>query len=318
MIEVEEVGPEQADEVLRAIHAGFSARELLDPPSTATAETLESVKAALHEHGGLLAISDSGPVGTLLLEPLGGMLGLRRVAVRPDEQGRGVARAMIRRAEALARARGFDGVRLHARAELPRTVRMWQQLGYVEAGRAGTLLSLAKVFPVEVTATTAEDAREIGVRLAPLLRAGDLLILNGGLGAGKTTFTQGLGAGLRVRGDVTSPTFVISRVHPSLTDGPALVHVDAYRLGGLEELDDLDLDTSLDSAVTVVEWGADVAEGLAEDRLEVEILRARADDAPGPDEDDPRTLRFTPVGARWVGAGLRPALTATDPGHATA
>ena len=62
-------------------------------------------------------------------------------------------------------------------------------------------------------------------------------------------------AGLGVRGEVTSPTFVIARVHPSLTDGPALVHVDAYRLGGLAELDDLDLDTSLDDAVTVVEWG---------------------------------------------------------------
>ena len=79
-----------------------------------------------------------------------------------------------------------------------------------------------------------------------MLRAGDLVILSGGLGAGKTTFTQGLGAGLRVRGPVTSPTFVISRVHPSLVDGPALVHVDAYRLGGLDELDDLDLDTGLD------------------------------------------------------------------------
>lgn len=318
MIEVEEVGPEQAEEVLRAIRAGFGARELLDPPSSATSETLDSVEAALHDHGGLLAIAEAGPVGTLLFEPLGSMLGLRRVAVRPDDQGRGVARSMIRRAEAVAQARGYDGVRLHARAELPRTVRMWQQLGYAEADRAGTLLSFAKVFPVEVTAATAEDARTVGLRLAPLLRAGDLVILSGGLGAGKTTFTQGLGAGLRVRGQVTSPTFVISRVHPSLTEGPALVHVDAYRLGGLAELDDLDLDTSLDSAVTVVEWGSDVAEGLAEDRLEVEIVRARVDEAPGPDEDDPRTLRLTAVGARWVGAGLRRAVTAAGAAHGTA
>ena len=87
-------------------------------------------------------------------------------------------------------------------------------------------------------------------------------MLTGELGAGKTTFTQGLGTGLRVRGGVTSPTFVIARVHPSLVEGPDLVHVDAYRLGGLDELDDLDLDASLDDAVTVVEWGAGLAEGL--------------------------------------------------------
>ena len=81
-----------------------------------------------------------------------------------------------------------------------------------------------------------------------------------------------------MRGDVTSPTFVIARVHPSLVDGPALVHVDAYRLGDARELDDLDLDTSLEEAVTVVEWGTGVAEELAEDRLEIELLRAHADE----------------------------------------
>jgi tRNA threonylcarbamoyladenosine biosynthesis protein TsaE len=84
------------------------------------------------------------------------------------------------------------------------------------------------------------------------------------------------------------------------------VHVDAYRLGGIEELDDLDLDTSLDEAVTVVEWGEGVAEGLADTRLEVTITRARGDDPHG--ESDPRHVRFTPVGARWIGAGLHEAL----------
>ena len=97
------------------------------------------------------------------------------------------------------------------------------------------------------------------------------MLLIGDLGAGKTTFAQGLGDGLGVRGPVTSPTFVIARVHPSEVGGPALVHVDAYRLGGLAELDDLDLDASLDEAVTVVEWGEGIAEGLAESRLEVRI-----------------------------------------------
>src|SRR5690606_19077509 len=107
-----------------------------------------------------------------------------------------------------------------------------------------------------------------------LLEAGDVLVLTGELGAGKTTFTQGLGEGLGVRPGITSPTFVIARVHPPLGDGPSLVHADAYRLGGIDELDDLDLDASLDEAVTVVEWGAGVAEGLSSRRLEVTITRA--------------------------------------------
>ncbi len=142
-------------------------------------------------------------------------------------------------------------------------------------------------------AAGADEMRELGERLGHSLSAGDLVVLTGELGAGKTTFTQGLGEGLRVRGAVTSPTFVIARVHPSLVAGPDLVHVDAYRLGGLDELDDLDLDTSLDSAVTVVEWGAGLAEGLADSRLEILIERALGADAT--DEADPRR-----VSMRWV------------------
>ena len=115
--------------------------------------------------------------------------------------------------------------------------------------------------------------RRIGAAIAGRLRAGDLVLLVGDLGAGKTTLTQGLGEGLGVRGPFTSPTFVIARVHPSEVDGPPLVHVDAYRLGGLDELDDLDLDASLEEAVTVVEWGEGIAEGLADSRLEVRIER---------------------------------------------
>jgi tRNA threonylcarbamoyladenosine biosynthesis protein TsaE len=187
-------------------------------------------------------------------------------------------------------------------------VRFWQHLGYVAVDADGPLLTMAKLLPVDLTLTSAEETRDVGRRLAGVLRAGDLLILSGDLGAGKTTFTQGVGAGLGVRGDVTSPTFVISRVHPPLGPGPALVHVDAYRLGGIEELDDLDLDTSLDEAVTVVEWGEGVAEGLADTRLEVHLTRARGGDDETEDHD-PRTLRATPVGGRWIGAGLRKALS---------
>ena len=109
------------------------------------------------------------------------------------------------------------------------------------------------------------------------------MVLSGELGAGKTTFTQGLGAGLDgARADHLAD--VRDRAGaPALVDGPALVHVDAYRLGGIDELDDLDLDTSLDDAVTVVEWGEGIAEGLAESRLEMRVIRALAH------ADEPRT-----------------------------
>ena len=97
------------------------------------------------------------------------------------------------------------------------------------------------------------DMEQFGRSLGEELRAGDLVVLTGPLGAGKTTLTRGIAAGLGVRGRVQSPTFVIARTHPSLAGGPALIHVDAYRLGSAAELDDLDLD--LDTAVTIVEWG---------------------------------------------------------------
>ena len=148
--------------------------------------------------------------------------------------------------------------------------------------------------PAELRIATDGDMRDLGRRLAALLRAGDLVILAGPLGAGKTTLVQGIGAGLGVRGPVTSPTFVIARVHPPLAGGgPALVHADAYRLGSFGEVDDLDLDTDVSSAVTVVEWGTGLAEPLAEDRLEITIE---------PDQDgDVRTVRINGHGARWHG-----------------
>lgn len=146
---------------------------------------------------------------------------------------------------------------------------------------------------------TAEAMEELGARLAAVLRAGDLVLLTGDLGAGKTTLARGIGAGLRVRGLVTSPTFVIAREHPSTVGGPPLVHVDAYRLGGLDEVDGLDLDTSLDEAVTVVEWGEGLVETLTEDRLEVRIMRAT-----GADDTESRTVALHRVGRRWAGVRL--------------
>jgi tRNA threonylcarbamoyladenosine biosynthesis protein TsaE len=176
---------------------------------------------------------------------------------------------------------------------------------------------MVHLLPLELTLPSPEDTRAVGERLGGVLRAGDLVILTGDLGAGKTTLTQGLGAGLGVRGPVTSPTFVIARVHPSLVDGPALVHVDAYRLGGLDELDDLDLDTSLDEAVTVVEWGAGMAEALADERLHVQITRAVGESGPDEGDADQRRVEFVPVGARWLGVALPGAVSsAVRPGPA--
>jgi tRNA threonylcarbamoyladenosine biosynthesis protein TsaE len=170
---------------------------------------------------------------------------------------------------------------------------------------------------VQIAVPTAADMRELGKRLATLLRAGDLVVLTGSLGAGKTTLAQGIGAGLNVRGGVTSPTFVISRVHPSLAGGPPLVHVDAYRLGGRVEVDDLDLDASVEESVTLVEWGEGLVEELATDRLQVEIERAAADDGDEPggdeqgagdpgdlDESDARRVRISARGARWESVDL--------------
>ncbi|GAA0499131.1 tRNA (adenosine(37)-N6)-threonylcarbamoyltransferase complex ATPase subunit type 1 TsaE [Streptomyces sp. NPDC046215] len=160
----------------------------------------------------------------------------------------------------------------------------------------------------QVTVKSAEDMRDLGRRLAALLRPGDLVLLTGELGAGKTTLTRGLGEGLGVRGAVTSPTFVIARVHPPLGGGPALVHVDAYRLsGGLDEMEDLDLDVSLPESVIVVEWGDGKVEELSEDRLHVVIERAVGADALAlPEADDVRGVTVTGVGARWTGVDLSP------------
>jgi tRNA threonylcarbamoyladenosine biosynthesis protein TsaE len=290
---------EHVDDIVTVIHHAFSARRVLDPPSTALSENATTVAAAVAEHGGLLVLIDGAPVGAMLFEQTGDILNLRRVSVDPRCQARGVASAMVGCAEQVAVRRGLSRVNLIARVELPDTVEFWRRRGYSVVDQQAHNLIYAKALPVELTVPTAEDMRAIAEQLAGQLRAGDLLVLSGDLGAGKTTFTQGLGVGLKVRGAVTSPTFVISRVHPSLSGGPALVHVDAYRLGGFAELDDLDLDASLEDAVTVVEWGHGIAEPLAQDRIEIVITRG--DD----DTDETRALRITPVGSRWAASGVR-------------
>ena len=124
-----------------------------------------------------------------------------------------------------------------------------------------------------------EDTEALGRELATQLAAGDLVILDGPLGAGKTALTRGIAAGLGVVGRVSSPTFIIAREHrPGPSGGPGLVHVDAYRLGGLDELDALDLDTDLEDCVVVVEWGEGVAERLTDRHLMVRLRRAEGTD----------------------------------------
>ena len=148
-----------------------------------------------------------------------------------------------------------------------------------------------------ITLDSVEHTHTLGIKLGNRLRPGDLVILSGSLGAGKTTLTKGIAAGMGVTGRVTSPTFVIARVHrPAISDGRQtdrtvpLVHVDAYRLTGAVELDDLDLDTDLDAAAVVIEWGEGVAERLSDERLVIELVRL---------PDDTRTATLTPIGPSW-------------------
>jgi tRNA threonylcarbamoyladenosine biosynthesis protein TsaE len=191
---------------------------------------------------------------------------------------------------------------------------------------------------LSLSVSTADQTHELAAALASVLDAGDLLVLNGELGAGKTTFTQGLGEGLGVRSGIISPTFVLVRIHPNLPDGPRpggpdLVHVDAYRLGSASEIDDIDLENTLDSAVTVVEWGRGRVEHLSESRLEIDLHRAIGLSAVEPDgaggaatgepgvldfdtddnDDEPRTIVMRGFGPRWTS---RPALAGIIEGTA--
>ncbi len=319
-LRVVDAEPEHSEHVLAVIRRAFAARAPLDPPSTALAETEQSVRDVLSRAGGLLVLRRDVPVGALLFDDTRpGLLGLRRVSVDPAHQSHGVASAMVGVAEDAAEGRQLDGVWLHAREELPATLSFWRRRGYVDIGRDGRMLVLGKALWLAAALPTPETTYAFGQRLAGLMRGGDVVVLTGELGAGKTTLTRGIGAGLGVRGDVTSPTFVLARVHPALGSGPDLVHVDAYRLGGAAELDDLGLDESLERSVTVVEWGAGLAEDLADSWLDVRLQRwdeggnaALAAAGPGRDElttaapsAECRVVSVRPQGPRWVGAPLR-------------
>lgn len=194
-------------------------------------------------------------------------------------------------------------------------------------GSSGNAAETPEAWNLTLHPTTAQQTQEIARNLAAHLRTGDLLVLTGELGAGKTTFTQGLGAGLGVREGIISPTFVLARRHPNDAEGPnpggpALVHVDAYRLATAAEVDDIDLEETLPTAVTVVEWGLGKVEHLSDSRLEITIDRGvgAKDEGQAPDlasvladleaetddgEDEPRTVTIRGIGPRWVEAAPR-------------
>jgi tRNA threonylcarbamoyladenosine biosynthesis protein TsaE len=180
---------------------------------------------------------------------------------------------------------------------------------------------------LSLTVQSAEETHALAAALGAVLEAGDLVILTGELGAGKTTFTQGLGEGLGVRAGIISPTFVLVRIHPNLADGPRpggpdLVHVDAYRLESAAEIDDIDLENTMDSTVTVVEWGRGRVEHLSDSVLDVELHRPLGASAPAAstqdasagvldfdtdDDDEPRTILIRGFGPRWAEQPLLPA-----------
>mgnify|MGYP000987710959 FL=1 len=160
-----------------------------------------------------------------------------------------------------------------------------------------------------VDTSDADQTRAFGEDLGRILAAGDLVMLSGELGAGKTTLTQGIGVGMGVRGRVASPTFIVARVHPNLGAGPDLIHADAYRITDLNDLETLDLDSSLDEAVTVVEWGDGKTEAMSEERLAIEVRRRRGGQAQRDGEvidlehmdDGRRRIILRAHGHRWDG-----------------
>ncbi|BBE23578.1 hypothetical protein MN0502_24610 [Arthrobacter sp. MN05-02] len=160
---------------------------------------------------------------------------------------------------------------------------------------------------------SAAELQALAAALAPQLRPGDLLVLSGELGAGKTTFTQGLGRGLAVEDRIISPTFVLVRQHSSRGDGPGLIHVDAYRLESAAAVDDLDLEATMAANITVIEWGAGRVEHLSDSWLRVHIVRPLGGSGPAAADgglitafdddgvDEVRTVTLTGVGPRWSG-----------------
>lgn len=286
-------GPEDAPAFFAVIHEAFSVRPPLDPPAEALSDTLEDIELHLASGYGVAVHVDDELAGCLILDVEADAVTLRRVSVLPRHARHRVAVTMVKAALELAADLGCRRAELVARVEFPQLIEWWRGRGFQVVATHGHNVEMARDVPRLLTVDTAEGMHRLGIALAGLMKPGDVVIATGELGAGKTTLAQGIGAGLGVEGPVISPTFVISRVHPSLSDGPALVHVDAYRMGTGAELADIDLDSSLPTSVTLVEWGAGKAEWLSSERLEIRIEREG--------DGDVRTVLLDGIGRRWDG-----------------
>lgn len=291
------VEPADAPAVLDVVRAAFAARPQAGPPPAALAETVESITERIATGGGTVATVGDRVIAVVLTRQAGESSRLERVSVLPEWQRSGVATAVLRETVIGLALAGANRVCALVRKEFPNVRAWWERHGFEVTGEEDGCDLVCRTPPQVFEIADADAMRALGDRFARGLRAGDVIIAAGELGAGKTTLTQGIGAGLQVDRPIISPTFVLSRVHPSLVGGPALVHVDAYRLGSATEVDDLDLAATLADSVTLVEWGTNVAEGLSPDRLEIEIER----DDPA---SDTRWVIVAGVGERWQGVRL--------------
>jgi tRNA threonylcarbamoyladenosine biosynthesis protein TsaE len=296
--------PQDAAAMVEVIHTAFGARPPVDPPSSAIEETAETLAASLRRGSGIFAQVGGRPAGVIVVLPgTDGVAKFSRVSVHPDLQRHGIASAMVTAAEEIAAIQGFKRVELLTRSEFPEFIAFWRHRGFVVDRPVSHGVILTKRLPLAIKVPTSEAMVRLGERLAQLLERGDVIIAGGDLGAGKTTLTQGIGRGLGSEGPIISPTFVLSRIHPSAIGRPTLMHVDAYRLSTSYELDDLDLDAAVADSITVVEWGQGIAEGLSEDRLEIDVWTSPADvSAVG--DDSERLVTVRAIGARWHGVDL--------------
>lgn len=284
-----------AEALHSVIREAFAARPPVDPPAAALSDTVESVRDAIEAGYGILLERDGAPIAGLLVAADGDTAKLCRVSVVPGAAGSGVGFQMVSATLIALADLGFRQVEAAARHEFPHNIAWWERAGFAQRRPTENGVVLARALPVAVQVPDAEAMRRLGRQLAQVLRAGDVIVATGELGAGKTTLTQGIGEGLDVDGPVISPTFVLSRIHPSRGSGPGLVHVDAYRLSSAEELADIDLQSTLATSVTLVEWGAGLAEWLSDEPLAIDIQRS---DDPA---DDQRTVYLAGIGQRWAG-----------------
>jgi tRNA threonylcarbamoyladenosine biosynthesis protein TsaE len=301
--------PHDAAQVLAVTRAAFALGPPLEPPSRAVSETPDQTIADLTERIAVVGEQDGVVVAALRLRREGDAVWLRRAAVAPSMWRRAIGSRLVSWTHAhLAETTDIAELRVGVRSARAGARRFWEEQGYAPSTTHDYWQELRRDPPYAGAVPTATAMRELGTRLAALLQPGDLVVCIGGLGAGKTTLAQGIGAGLGVSGAVTSPTFVLAREHRSAAGGRGVpfVHVDTYRLGAvadpLAEVDALDLDTALDEAVTFVEWGEGLVEQLTSNRVEV---RLRADPA-----TESRAVTIDALGARWAGVDLRVALAA--------